>query len=231
MASAAASAREEVDRWGYIGTLCELLASDWRGPVPTEEAVTGFDASSDLQRRGDTWAFTFGDVSLGTITRFAAGLAAAEADAWESNDPSVATRALSDRRFLMSDRLLHWAVPWLVMVGSSDPEWAPEAMAAVQELLELGDGHRPAPALTELEGTVPPGHDSFGPILDAPDTISALGGWLFVDATNQAAAESYEAAAVLWADLADSHPGSARLWLDLERRARWSSKYFRGTHE
>ena len=101
-------------------------------------------------------------------------------------------------------------------------------MAAAQALLDLADQHRVAPMLTGDEGLAPPGHDSLGELPDGLDVTHVGGGWLFQDATTQVGPEPYQAAAVLWDDLADRHPGSARLWRDLAVRARRSAARLAG---
>jgi hypothetical protein len=228
MTAAADTARAEADEWMFIATIADLLVSGWEGVAPTEAAVTGFDPSIDLDRRARAWGHELSEGTLVEIARFSAALATAEAEAWDNDDPTIATRAVEDRRFLLGDRMLHWSVPWLVTVGSTTTEWAPEAMAAVERLLELADRYRVAPALTDLEGTVQPGHDSFGPVPDGLVVDSIAGGWLFVDPATQVGPEPYEAAAGLWEELAQRHPGSARLWLDLAARARSSAARLAG---
>lgn len=217
--TAAASAREEAKEWMFIANIGDLL-QQYAVPSATEVAVTGFDPSEDLDRRTSGWFHRLPDHTVASIARFAAGLASAEAEAWETYDPSVATRALSDRRFLLSDRMMHWAVPWTVSFGSLDLESGPEAVAVVERLLALGDQHRVAPALTGTEGLYPPGHDSIGPLQAELDTTTVLCGWFFGAGVVEASA--FDAAAALWTDLADRHPGSARLWLDYAERARIS---------
>lgn len=221
--NAGATARSELDRWSFVLSLVDLLASGWNGPQPNELAVTGHDPAGDLSRRAASWSHALADHSLSSLLAFGAALAGAEAGAWDADDPVTATQALSDRRFLLGDRILHWAVPWLVTVGSTESEWAAEAMAATEALLALGDLHRVAPVLTESEGLVPPGHDSIGAIPDGLAVRDLAGGWLFEDHTTQVGPEPYAAAAALWEDLADRHPGSARLWVDLAARARRSA--------
>jgi hypothetical protein len=222
--SAAAKARDEADRWSFVLSLAELLASGWDRPDPTEAAVAGFDPEADLERRARAWSHRVDTPTLPALLEFGAALCIAEAEAWEAGDRVTATKALEDRRFLLGDRVLHWAVPWLVTVGSTQADWAPEAMAAVESLLELGDTHRVAPALAELEGLVPPGHDSLGPLPEGLVTEYVGGGWLFQDPQTQVGSEPYEAAAALWEQMAEGHPGSERLWRDLAARARRSAE-------
>ena len=219
LVSAQESALEEAKEWQFIATIADLL-SEYAVLPATELAVTGFDPIQDLERRTSGWFHRLPDYGLSSLAMFAAGLAQSEADAWDKEDPSVATRALSDRRFLLGDRIVHWAIPWTVSFGSLDLESGPEAVAVVEGLLALGDQHRVAPALTGTEGLFPPGHDSVGPLQDELDTTTSLCGWFFGPGVVEESA--FESAAALWDDLADRHPGSARLWLDYAERARVS---------
>jgi hypothetical protein len=216
MSSAPENARSEAAEWMFIANIADLL-QEYAVPEATEVAVTGFDPGSDLDKRTSGWFHRLPDRSLASLARFAAGLAQAEAEAWERDDPSVATRALSDRRFLAGDRMIHWAVPWTVSFGSLDLESGPEAVAVVERLLTLGDQHRVAPALTGTEGLYPLDNDSIGPLQETLDTTTALCGWFFGAGVVEASA--FDAAEALWTDLADRHPGSARLWLDYATRA------------
>lgn len=215
---AADTARQEAQHWAFIASLAELLTAG-EDVVPTELTITGFDASAELTRRTDGWFHHLPDASLSSLARFAAGLAEAEASAWEREDPSVATRALSDRRFLLGDRIIHWAVPWLVSFGVSEPESAPEAVAVVERLLALGDQHRPAPALTGSEGLFPPGCDSLGQVPDGLDPTTFANGWVHADPHDELGPEPFAAAVALWTDLAEAHPGTEQLWRDLAARA------------
>ena len=156
-----------------------------------EVDVTGFDPLSDLARRGRWWNHRFPSDHLVDAFAFGIALAQVEVDAWTSDDPVVATRAFEDRRFLFSDRIVHWVVPLtFVVAGSKDIR---------SDLLDLGDRLRPAPLLTGDEGVHPPGEDSFGPL------SLVLGVEL--------------GPSLRWSQLAAEHPGTARLWRDLSRRA------------
>ena len=111
--------------------------------------------------------------------------------------------------------------PWTVSFGSLDLESGPEAVAVVERLLALADTNTVLlPALTGSEGLFPPGHDSIGPLQDELDTTTSLCGWFFGPGVVETSA--FESAAALWDDLADRHPGSARLWLDYAKRSRAS---------
>lgn len=223
--SAADTARAEAAQWAFIADLAQVLT---RGDdvVQTELTTTGFDPSQDLDRRTEPWAHSLADHTLASLSRFAAGLAEAEAEGWEENAGSVATRALEGRRFLLGDRIVHWAVPWLVSLGVAEPASGPEALAVVERLLDLGDRHRPAPALTGSEGLFPPGCDSIGEIPSGLDVTTFANGWLFADPRSEVGPEPFAAAAALWTELADSHPGTAQLWQDMATRAETAQTFF-----
>jgi hypothetical protein len=228
--AAAAAARAEASQWA---TVAEWSPRPWQDVAPTEAAVVGYyDPAADLERRAAAWGHRLVRPDLVSLARFGAGLAMAEADAWHAEDAVVATRAYAERRFLLGDRVLHWAVPWLDAVGRCYPQWRNEAHARRDLLLDLGDRHRPAPDLG-LSLTAP-GEDAFGPrtvdggdllrslwsgavLLDA--TVASLGGTLSGDSVRRDLATLYEVAAVRWKALAETRPGSAVLWRDLGRRA------------
>ncbi len=243
--TAAAAARAEAHAWAR-------LASDWAGlrdrPVwadraATEAAVVVFhDPASDLARRAAAWGYQPDGGDLADLARFAAGLAGAEADAWERDDPVVATRAYEARRFLVGDRIVAWAVPWLDIAGRCYPEERDRAHAARATLLDLADRLRPAPDLAGGEGAHAPGEDGYGPISPEVPLASWLrslwSGAVLLDRTlvsmrgtaDLAAlladdgfrgdlATVYEITAARWRRLAAEHPGSAALWRDLGERA------------
>lgn len=185
MSGAADGARHDLTAWSEVLTLGERQL-----PGAHEATVTGFDPLDDLNRRGRWWAHRFDVGGLLEVVAFGVALAMVETEAWERDDPVVATRAFEDRRFLFSDRLVHWVVP-LTFVTSGTEQLR-------ELLLAMGDRLRPAPVLTGTEGLYPPGEDSFGPLssrlrieLGPPDR---------------------------WRALAVAHPGTASLWLDLEDR-------------
>lgn len=186
MSTAAHGARRDVDVWRGMLEQAEPVLVDAR-----EVEVTGSDPTPDLVRRGRWWSHHFPSDRLGDLLAFGVALAQIEVEAWTSDDPVVATRAYEDRRFLFSDRIVHWVVPLTFAVPGCDD--------IRSDLLDLGDRLRPAPLLTGDEGIHPPGEDSFGP-LALPLRVE-LG-------TPQR-----------WSRLEASHPGTARLWRDLSRRA------------
>jgi hypothetical protein len=226
----------------------------WDDLPPTEsDVVRYYQPDQDLERRARYWGYEFGDRDLADLCRLGAALANAEAEAWEQDEPHIATRAYADRRFLLGDRLLHWSVPWLDAAARCHPEEREIAEPARLRLLELGDRLRPAPALTAgAEGLFAPGEDSYGPAeppVSAADyllsvwsgrvvmkaTLDSLGGtslpdrkvpaeWLTQADRRQLLQVMYEVAAPRWQRLALEHPGSARLWLDLADRAAATSR-------
>lgn len=250
--SAAAAASAEAVLWAN-------LTQEWapaRHPAlwddlpPTEEAVVRYYVpDDDLERRARYWGYEFGERDLADLCRLGAALAKAEAEAWEGDEPHIATRAYADRRFLLGDRLLHWAVPWLEAAARCHPPERSSAEPARLTLLELGDRLRPAPVLTDgTEGLFAPGEDGYGPIeppAPLPDfilsvwsgrvvmkaTLDSLGAtelgeravpadWLSDPDMRALMRVMYEVAAPRWERIAVEHPGSGRLWLDLAARAR-----------
>ena len=216
--SAADTARDEAGIW--VEAIRLLTGREAAHPAPAESEVAGFDPRKDLDRRAARWGHRLESAELRELCRFAAGLAAAEAEAWEADDPTVATRAYEDRRFLAGDRMVAWAVPWAEAVGMSELR---------DRLLALGDRLRLAPALVGHEGMVLPGEDSYGPV--APDrpwpdwlrsvlSGAVLTGRLRADPTSGPELSGvYRAASLRWADLAGAHSGTALLWSDLAARA------------
>lgn len=187
MSGAFEAAARDLAAWHCLLEQAEAVLADAR-----ELTVTGFDPNEDLNRRGRWWSHRFPSDRLPDVLAFGVALAAAEGDAWGSNDPVVATRAFEDRRFLLSDRLIHWLVPLTYVTEGAGP--------FRDGLLALGDRLRVAPLLTGDEGLHPPGEDSFGPLearlrLD----LGPPGRWI---------------------GLQEAHPGTARLWRDLALRAR-----------
>jgi hypothetical protein len=250
MPTASETAAAEAEVWSGIADRTWELADT----PPTERAVVGhFDPAPDLDERGDRWGYSFESYDLSDVARFGAGLAAAEAAAWEGGAPDVATRAYAERRFLLSDRVLHWAVPWLDAVGRCYPDLRAVAHSDRDALLVLGDHHRPAPGLAEGEGVYPAGEDALGPVaeLELNDAVASLwGGAVVLRATLRSitgrdlgpsaptlseveeAREPlgiyYGVVAARWRRLAGEHPGSAALWSALARRAEHTASRFGG---
>jgi hypothetical protein len=203
MSPAADAARAEAERWAEVVRALEV--------APFETAVTGVDPGAELGRRGDRWSYRFATGDLAEVCLFAAGLAVAEAEAWNDDDPIIATRAHEDRRFVAGDRVVWWAVPWAL-----------EANPAVAEmLLELGESLRVAPALVGTEGLVVPGHDTLGPI--EPDR--PLDDWLATVLSGAVlhgrppTVDIYRTAESMWTEMTWRWPGTAQIWIDLAARA------------
>jgi hypothetical protein len=239
--SAVTAARVEAEQW--IELARRWRRETWDDVVPSELAVVGFfDPGSDLDRRARQWGHQFTGRELADLAAFSAGLAAAEADGWETGDHPLATRTYTARRMLLGDRLLHWAVPWLDAMGRCYPQRREAAFESRDVLLAFGDRLRPTPVLTGSEGLVPPGEDSFGPtgvdadldrylrsvwsgvvVLDA--TVRSLtagqgrGDLLGDPGRERDLATLYDVAAARWRGFIPRHPGSARLWADLADRA------------
>lgn len=241
--AAADTAEREAQTWAGIAAAVDAITADWDDVPPSEVAVTGFDPRTDLERRTTPWTYAMRSSGLGELCRFAAGLALVEADGWRDDHPQLATRAYEDRRFLLSDRILHWAVPWLDMVGRCSTPHREIAHVARDELLDLADILRPAPLLVEgKEGLHLPGEDSFGSLGDSG--LGVLGcGVLLLRATirsltddperprtlttddladpefRETFATLFDVAFARWNGVASRHEGSAQLWLDLAERA------------
>jgi hypothetical protein len=248
------TARAEAQLWVEIVGLAGEI--DRAGVVPPafEQRVTGFDPTSDLTRRASSWSHRLERGDLAGLARFAAGLAAAEAEGWERDDPVTATRSFADRRFLVSDRIAPWAIPWSDLVGRCHPDLREAGHRARDLLLTVSDDLRVAPWLTGDEGLAPPGEDSYGPRPPRlPSDLTVLGcgtvifaatltsmggsgevtsGERILDEVGQSDLVAlFEITSGRWASLAGAHPGSARLWHDLAWRAEYTRKWLadRGT--
>lgn len=206
-------------------------------PALEVDVVVFHDPAGELDRRAARWGHTLDGHGLDALARFAAGLANAEAEAWRFDQPDIATRAFEERRFLVADRILHWAVPWLDTMGRRHPPVRVDAGADRDGLLDLAESMRPAPRLTGSEGVYPAGEDAYGPVrVDVPLSrwlASLWSGALLPHgderprdgSRDDALAAHYGAEAMRWHRLAAAHPGSAALWLDLgERAARTSNR-------
>jgi hypothetical protein len=253
---AVAAARTEAMQWSGVAAHWTGFADTdrWDDVPPRERDVVRFyDPAAELAERAASWSHELGSCDLADIARFAAGMAAAEADAWRSDDPHIATRAFADRRFLVGDRILHWAVPWLDTVGRCYPHLREIAHADRDVILAIADFHRPAPDLgAGREGMYPPGGDAYGPIerqVPLQEQLrSVWSGAIIMRATMTSITGSpraapgaldadladpevrnyltmlYAVTSARWRNLAESHPGSATLWLDLSERAAATSR-------
>ncbi|MFW2339766.1 MAG: hypothetical protein ACN4GK_06930 [Acidimicrobiia bacterium] len=252
--SAATAAAEEAAQWMRI-------ARDWHPGrqrvaqidlTPSEASVVAlFDPADELTRRAKTWSYEMTGSHLSDLARFAAALARAESDAWLSDRGHIATRAYQDRRFLLGDRILHWAIPWFDAVARQYPSVNVLANDTKDQLLRLGELHRPAPALSGTEGLVVPGFDGYGPLdISAPFEELMLSiwsgsvllngylgglfgepltsrqlprGWDSIPGARRAIEATYRASATRWDELAERNHGTAQLWRDLANRARRSA--------
>ncbi|MDF1597677.1 MAG: hypothetical protein P1T08_16480 [Acidimicrobiia bacterium] len=216
---------------------------------PTEAAVVAlFNPAGELAERAHSWKYEISSGDLSDLARFGAALARAESEAWATDRGHLATRAYQDRRFLLGDRILHWAIPWLDAVAHQYPTAFDDAMTARRALLDLAERLRPAPALSGTEGLVVPGFDGYGPLdMDVPFEQVMLSvwsgavllngyltgvfhkpvigralprGWDTYPGAREALESTYRSAAARWEELALSRPGSAQLWRDLANRAR-----------
>lgn len=216
----------------------------WDDRPPTEKAVIlYFDPVEDLDERARRSSYHLDDASFPALARFAAALAESEGRHWASGDADVATRAYEARRFLVGDRIIHWAVPWLDAVGRCHAVFRDDAHADRDFLLQVADEMRVDPLTPGREGLVIEGEDAFGRVEfvdDMSQWLSSLwSGHLLLDATwaslrsegSEPSLEDlallYETAASRWQGVAGRHPGSARIWTDLAARADRTSKLLR----
>ncbi len=219
--AAAEAAEDEAELWAE---LIDAEPDGWDDVPPLEAVVVGFfDPAADLDQRAERWSHELPDHRLGSLAAFAAGLAVAEANAWRTDQPHIATKAYEDRRFLAADRIVHWAVPWFDAVAVGRPDLSDDALTLREVLLELGDRLRLAPHLTGTEGIFPEGHDGFGPI-EPPGSLGTVRTGVVLLAAEKDTdpadlAAAHEDAASRWRGLAWLHPGTARLWNDLAARA------------
>lgn len=218
---------EEYAVWVEAARSAEEFLKSWDDLRPAEALVMDVhNPAPDLQRRAMQWSHEFRTGELPEVLAFGAGLVGAELEAGERGQPDLVAKARSDRRFLLGDRILHWAVPWLEEAGIDQVK---------ATILHLGDHHRPEPELTGSEGLTVPGEDRFGSLAPAPLSSLLCGGvvlgstageWGTTRADLRAgvfpaeAREWLQQRAERWERLRAHHPGSAALWRDLARRAR-----------
>jgi hypothetical protein len=167
------------------------------------------------------------------LASFAAGLATAEADGWETGARDIATRAYEARKFLFADRIIHWAVPWLDTMGRAHDSHRETAHSDRDILLAFAGEMRVAPLTPGREGLHIEGEDSFGPLdhnqRNLPDWIRSVWSGEIVSRTDSSSdlVGLFEDAASRWSQLASDHPGSAQLWVDLSGRAARTSQFLR----
>lgn len=232
--------RDLAERW-----IPDRMPRIWDDRPPTEKAVVVYhDPIEDLLNKARRWELVLEDGSLPTLALFAAELAASEGRHWGAGDGDLATRAYEARRFLVGDRIVHWAVPWLDAVGRCYPDTREDAHADRDFLLGVSDEMRIEPLVPGREGLVIEGEDAFGRIemVDGIDRwLSSLwSGHVMLGATwaslrseadepsNGELALLYEVAARRWREIAERHPGSAQIWVDLAARATRTSNLLSG---
>lgn len=203
--------------------MAERARDIWELRPPTEKhVVVFFDPRADLQKRAERWSHDLTGLDLSSLALFAAGLAEAESVGWASDARDVATRAYEDRRFLLSDRVLHWAVPWLGAVEREFRTHQDTARTDREFMLQLAEEMRLAPEIEGTEGLILDGHDSLGPTAAHSNldlwTSSLWSGDLVLN-EHRSPVERYEEAAERWDAMASTYPASAQLWRDLSRRA------------
>ncbi len=208
----------------------------WDDRPPTEkDAIRYFDPVEDLTEKARRSGYRLAEFSLPSLAGFAGHLAESEGRHWRDGDADLATRAYETRRFLIADRIIHWAVPWLDAVGRCYPGFREAAHGDRDFLLEVGDEMRVEPLLPGREGLVVDGEDTFGrtePVDEVSQWLRSLwSGHLMLEATwaslrhgeTEPTVEEltllYEAAASRWRGVAERHPGSAQIWTDLAARA------------
>lgn len=238
MPTASEASFEEARRWSDLADrwVRDRRADVWDDRPPTEKAVVVFfDPIEDLTSKARRSGHDLEDDSLPALARFAAQLADGEGRHWSAGEADLATRAYELRRFLIGDRLAHWAVPWLDAVGRCYPATREEAHADRDFILAVADEMRIEPAISGRVGLVVEGEDSFGP-LETPHELdtwlnSLWSGHLILRATWTSLTADrfappldelallYEVAGHRWRGMAEQHPGSAQIWLDLSARA------------
>lgn len=245
MPTASETSFEEAERWSRLAANWNRGAAGevWEDRPPTErEVVVHFDPADDLNRRASRWEHSLEGHDLAALGHFAAALAQTEAEDWKSGTGVVATRAYEARRFLIGERIIHWAVPWLDTVGRCYPEHRDRALPDRDFLLDLGDEMRVASLVPGREGLVLEGEDSFGPLGAGEDRVldvrSLWSGHVVLDVTvgrlekggspTRDLALLYGVAAHRWQLMARTHPGSAQIWVDLATRARATGEALAG---
>jgi len=213
---------------------CEAVPDLWADRSPIEVDIVVFhDPADDLSRRAGEWGHDLPGHDLSSLASFAAGLATAEADGWETGSRDIATRAYEARRFLLADRIIHWAVPWLDTMGRAHDSHTETAHSDRDILLAFGGEMRVAPLTPGREGLHVEGEDSFGPLdhnqRNLPDWIRSVWSGAIVSRTDSSSdlVGLFEDAASRWSRLVSDHSGSAQLWVDLSGRAARTSQFLR----
>lgn len=231
--TASERARAEADHWAEIAGRWKQadVPELWADRPPTEKDTVIFhDPSRDIARRTREWGHELENDDLSSLSLFAAGLAVAEERGWEEGTPDVATRAYEARRFLIEDRIVHWAIPWLDAIGHNYVSFAQVAFSDRDLILGFADEAKVAPATPGSEGLFVDGEDSYGPIEPHTSwsewTDSLWSGVVVVQSDRVANLVAlYERSAEKWAGYAAEHPGTAQLWIDLSKRAATTSRH------
>ncbi len=248
MPTASEASFEEALRWAETADQWAEARSStlWDDRPPTEKAVVVyFDPIEDLKNKARRAGHDLEGDTLPELAHFAAALAESEGRHWAADEPDLATRAYELRRFLVGDRLIHWAVPWLDSVGRCYPDVREHAHGDRDFLLAVADEMRIEPVLPGRVGLVIEGEDSFGRIemVDELDRwlTSLWSGHLMLGATwaslrsagrdpsREELALVYEVAEHRWRGVAHRHPGSAQIWLDLAARAQRTTQLLVGS--
>lgn len=235
MLTASERAGAEADYWAGIAEHWRQVGIPelWADRPPTEKDVVLFhDPALDIARRASDWGYAVEGDDLSSLALFAAGLAVAEERAWDEGTPDIATRAYEARRFLIGDRIVHWAIPWLDAVGRSYPGYGEVAFSDRDLILGLADEAKVAPAAPGPEGLFVDGEDSYGPIEPATSwsqwTESLWSGGVVLQTDRSLNLIGfYDRAVGRWSGHAEKHPGTAQLWIDLSERAARSSRHLR----
>ena len=236
MPTATERALTEKELWaGLVDHWSQAAVPDlWADRSPTEVGIVVFyDPADDLSRRASEWGHELPGQDLSSLASFAAGLATAEADGWETGARDIATRAYEARKLLLADRIIHWAVPWLDTMGRAHDSHRETAHSDRDILLAFGGEMRVAPLTPGREGLHVEGEDSFGPLdhnqRNLPDWIRSVWSGAIVSRADSSTdlVGLFEDAASRWSQLASNHPGSAQLWVDLSGRATRTSQFLR----
>ena len=243
MPTASERSLAEARRWAGLAKRWSREEADvlWDDRPPTErDVIRYFDPIEDLAEKARRSGYQLEDPSLPSLAGFAGDLADSEGRHWRDGDADLATRAYEARRFLVGDRIIHWAVPWLDAVGRCYPGFREDAHGDRDFLLEVADEMRVEPLLPGREGLVVEGEDTFGRI----QLVDGLSQWLrslwsghlMLEATRaslrsegtdpslQTLALLYEVSASRWLGVAERHSGSAQIWTDLAARAQGTAQ-------
>jgi hypothetical protein len=233
--AASERARAEAAYWAEIAEHWRQVKVPelWADRPPTEkDTVIFYDPTQDIAGVARDWGHRVESDDLSSLALFAAGLAVSEERGWDDVTPDIATRAYEARRFLIGDRIVHWAVPWLDAVGHNYARHAEVAFSDRDLILGFADEAKVAPATPGSEGLFVDGEDSYGPIEPAARwsrwTESLWSGAVVLQSDRLTNLFGfYERAAGRWAGYAAEHIGTAQLWIDLSKRAATTSQHLK----